>query len=144
MSTKRHCVCPHCLTVNAVAEERLADHPKCGQCSQPLFEGQPYEVNEAQFNKVIAKDHNPVVVDFWASWCGPCKMMAPNFKQAAAQLEPYARLLKVSTETEQNLAGRMRIQSIPTLAIFKNGKEIARQAGAMGANDLVNWVKSQM
>ena len=104
--------------------------------------GQPVELNESGFNRFVAKSHQPLLVDFWAPWCGPCKMMAPVFSQAAAQLEPYFRLIKVNTEVEQNLAGRLRIQSIPTLAIYKNGQEVIRQPGAMGLTDLVNWARS--
>ncbi len=106
--------------------------------------GQPLALNEAEFTRFIAKSDQPLLVDFWAPWCGPCKMMAPIFAQAAGQLEPQFRLIKVNTETEQNLAGRMRIQSIPTLAIFRNGEELIRQPGAMGLSVLINWARSHV
>lgn len=142
MSEKNHVICAHCGSINNVPVPRMADNPVCGKCKKPLFSGQPLELNEAGFNRFIAKSHQPLLIDFWAPWCGPCKMMAPIFTQAAAQLEPKFRLIKINTEVEQNLAGRLGIQSIPTLAIYKNGKETIRQPGAMGLNDLVNWARA--
>ncbi len=141
MSEKNYVVCAHCGAINNVPMSRLGDNPVCGKCKQPLFSGQPLELNEAGFNRFVAKSDQPLLVDFWAPWCGPCKMMAPVFAQAAAQLEPQFRLIKVNTEQEQNLAGRLRIQSIPTLAIYKNGQEVIRQPGAMGLSDLLNWAR---
>ncbi len=141
MSDKNHVVCASCGAVNNVPVSRLGDNPVCGKCKKPLFSGQPIELNEAGFNRFVEKSDQPLLVDFWAPWCGPCKMMAPIFTQAAAQLEPQFRLIKVNTEQEQNLAGRLRIQSIPTLAIYKNGQEIIRQPGAMGLQDLLNWAR---
>jgi thioredoxin 2 len=142
MSDQIHIVCPHCQGINRIPAARLSDHPKCGKCSQPLFQGRPLEVDEAAFQRQIIRSDVPLLVDFWAEWCGPCKMMAPMFAQAATELEPQVRLLKVDTEKNQNLAAQFDIRSIPTIAIFKGGKEVARQAGAMQASQLLQWVRS--
>jgi thioredoxin 2 len=144
MSTEhRHIVCPHCHTTNRVATADLGSGPDCGRCHRALFSGHPVALDdEAAFDKHIARSHLPVLVDFWAPWCGPCRAMAPAFEQAAQQLEPQLRLAKVNTEAAQDLAARFNIRSIPTLALFVNGREVARQPGAMGASDIVRWARA--
>jgi len=139
-----HIVCPHCHTVNRIASERLPQHPRCGQCKEALFTGHPLELTGRSFQQHIARNDIPVVVDFWAAWCGPCKMMAPAYTQAALTLEPKVRLAKLNTEQEQDIAAQFNIRSIPTLVIFKAGREIARMSGAMSAADIVRWVNSNI
>lgn len=140
--TALHLACPHCHALNRVPASRLTDGPNCGQCHQPLLTGQPLELTVDHAERHISRNDIPVVVDFWAPWCGPCRMMAPAFEQAAAQLEPHMRVVKVNTEEAQALAGRMQIRSIPTLALFAGGREVARQPGALGAADIVRWARA--
>lgn len=142
MSEPQQIVCPHCTTTNRVPAERAASRPRCGKCHQALFDGHPVELDEAGFERHVADNDVPVVIDFWAPWCGPCRSMAPEFEKAAGMLEPNARLAKVNTEVAQNLAQRFNIRSIPTMALFRGGREIARQSGAMGAGAIASWVRA--
>ena len=135
-------VCPSCSAVNRVLTAKVEDHPRCGKCKQPLFPGSPVALHDGNFDKQITRNDIPVVVDFWAPWCGPCKMMAPAFEQAARELEPGVRLAKLNTEEARSIAARYNIQSIPTLVVFRNGRETARQSGAMQRAQLVQWVRS--
>lgn len=144
MSESRHVVCPHCHTTNRVRQDDLGKAPDCGSCHQPLFSGHPAQLDEAAFERHVARSQIPVLVDFWAAWCGPCRQMAPAFEQAAAQLEPEMQLAKVNTDEAKNLGARLQIRSIPTLALFVDGREVARQPGAMGAGDIVRWARSQL
>lgn len=135
-----HIVCPHCNSTNRVPADKLSAGGKCGRCKQALFTGTPLDLNSNTFSTHISKNDIPVLVDFWAPWCGPCKMMAPVFQQAAAQLEPRIRVTKLNTEEQQHLAAQYQIRSIPTLAIFKHGKELTRASGAMDMASLQQWL----
>ena len=133
--------CPACGTANRVPESRLGDAPVCGNCKRPLFEGHPLELTNENFDAQLERSGIPVVVDFWAPWCGPCVSMAPHFARAAATLEPRMRLAKLDTEAAQEIAGRYGIRSIPTMIVFHHGREIARRSGAMDAGSLVEWLR---
>lgn len=132
--------CPQCLAVNRVPDARLSDKPKCGKCAAALLPGQPIDLTAANFDSFIQKSSLPVVVDFWADWCGPCKMMAPVFQQLAAEMNTQVRFAKVETEAHPQVSMRLHIRSIPTLILFKQGVEVARTAGAMDALALKRWL----
>jgi thioredoxin 2 len=136
-----HIVCPHCDAVNRLPAAKLSQQATCGKCQKDLFTGQPVELGSARFQKHIARSDIPVLVDFWAPWCGPCRTMAPFYAQAAQRLEPQFRVVKVDTEAAQDLGARYAIRSIPTLALFRNGREVARQAGAMDASSIMAWAR---
>ena len=144
MSDPLHVVCPSCATVNRVLRERLGQRVRCGRCKEPLFTGTPVAVGDADFEQHVGRSDVPVVVDFWAPWCGPCRMMAPHFERAAAELEPLVRLAKVNTDEATQTAARFAIRSIPTIAVFRGGREVARQAGAMDYGTLTSWIRSQI
>ena len=142
MSANKHVVCPACNAVNRIPVDKLEAGPACGKCRKALFNGQALKLNSDNFKQQTSRNDIPVVVDFWAPWCGPCKMMAPAFERAASELSPHVRLAKLNTEDEQAIAARLNIRSIPTLVLYKNGREVARQAGAMQAEDIKRWVQN--
>jgi thioredoxin 2 len=135
-------VCPQCFTKNRVPDERLDEKPVCGKCSHELMQAEPVALDDVSFVKFTEGTALPVLVDFWAEWCGPCKMMGPQFAAAAKQL-PHVRFAKLDTEAAPQTSMRYRIKSIPTMALFKNGVEIARMSGALSAADIIRWVNTQ-
>ena len=134
-------VCPACAAVNRVPPEKPAEQARCGKCRVPLFSGQPVELTGDSFERHLSRNSIPVVVDFWAEWCGPCKMMAPEFRKAAQAMEPHVRFAKLDTEAAQAQAAAHGIRSIPTMILFRDGREVARQSGAMPAGQIVQWVR---
>jgi len=137
-------MCPRCAGLNRVPDEKLSNQVTCGKCKQSLFTGTPIEMNGQQFLRALEKSDQPLVVDFWAPWCGPCQGFAPTFARAAKEFEPRARFVKINTETEQQIGAQFGIRSIPTLAIFQNGQEITRLSGAMDFGGFSQWLNQNL
>jgi thioredoxin 2 len=144
MNTHLHVVCPSCNATNRVLQDKLDAGARCGTCKQPLLPSHPYDLDATGFERHVASNDLPLVVDFWAPWCGPCRMMAPAYEQAAAQLAPAVRLAKLNTEQVPDPAARLGIRGIPTLIAFKNGREVARQSGVMDAPSLIRWITANV
>lgn len=136
-----HVVCSHCGAVNRIPQQKSALAAKCGKCSARLFEAEPRDVDSAIFQRQVSGSSVPVLIDIWAPWCGPCRTMAPAFRAAAGQLEPEVRLIKLNSDENQQIAGQLGIRGIPTMILYHQGREIARQSGAMPAGQIVQWTR---
>jgi thioredoxin 2 len=143
-SDKLLVTCAKCGTTNRVPADRLGEDPKCGKCGAPVLDGKPVALDEPGFDSFLKRNSLPVLVDFWADWCGPCHAMAPAFERAAGELKTRARFAKLNTERAQEIAGRFGIRSIPTLILFRNGSEAARVSGAMDAGSIAGWLTQQL
>jgi thioredoxin 2 len=144
MSEAVHVPCPHCDTLNRLPRAKLADGGRCGACHQPLFEGRPLALDATRFLRHLEKSDLPLLIDFWAPWCGPCRVMAPEFERAARRLEPQLRLVKINVDENPAVAERFAVRSIPTLALAHHGRELARTAGAMSAAQLEDWAREHL
>jgi thioredoxin 2 len=144
MTDMIHITCPACQAKNRIPADKLSARPTCGACKAPLFPDAPFELDEARLNRHLKQDELPLLVDFWAPWCGPCKMMAPMFAEAAKQMAPHVRFAKLDTEQHQTVGARFQIRGIPLIILFDKGKEVARQAGAMDARGIVSWLRQNM
>jgi thioredoxin 2 len=144
MSASRQIVCPHCASVNRVPQDRPAQAARCGRCGKPLFSGKPVEVDALAFERHTRRSDVPVLVDVWAPWCGPCRMMAPAFEAAASELEPEIRLVKLNSEAEPDVAGNLGIRSIPTMLLYADGREIGRVSGVMRPRQIIDWARERL
>lgn len=144
MSATRHIVCPHCAAVNRLAANRDAGSGKCGVCKQTLFDGHPVDADTEMYARQISRSDIPVLVDVWAPWCGPCRMMAPAYAEAAKILEPGVRMVKLNSEEHQQVAATLGIRGVPTLVLFQGGRELARRSGAMNTRQIVDWTRAHL